>query len=156
MGAPPIGDMPVAASPAHSAALAALHAVAFPPGEQWSERAFASQLGMPGVFGLITGDAGFVLARVAADEAEILTIGVVPASRRRGIGATLLAEAERRAEGQGARVMFLDVAAENLAARALYAAFGYQQIGRRPRYYADGTDALVLARSLSPCAATSG
>jgi ribosomal-protein-alanine N-acetyltransferase len=134
--------------------LAALHALAFPPAERWGPAAFAAQLALPGVFGLLLPDAGLVLARVAADEAEILTLGIVPPARRAGHGAGLLCAAETRAAGAGARTMFLDVAADNIAARALYEAAGYETVGRRTRYYADGADALVLAKDLSPGAAT--
>jgi ribosomal-protein-alanine N-acetyltransferase len=52
--------------------------------------------------------------------------------------------------------MFLEVAPGNAAARALYASAGYAEVGRRPRYYPDGSDALLLARALSPAAATAG
>jgi ribosomal-protein-alanine N-acetyltransferase len=144
----------VLASPAHASAIAALHAAAFRPADRWDATAFATQLAMPGVFGLLWPDAGMVLARVAADEAEILTIAVIPAERRAGKGATLLRAAEAHAESLGARRMFLEVALGNLAARGLYAAAGYVQVGHRPKYYPDGTDALVLARPLSPVAAT--
>jgi ribosomal-protein-alanine N-acetyltransferase len=64
----------------------------------------------------------------------------------------LLHAAEARAAADGARTMFLEVAPENFAARALYASAGYTEVGRRPRYYPDGSDALVLARPLSPAA----
>ncbi len=145
---------PVAASPAHAAVLAALHALAFGPAERWGAEAFATQLGLPGVFGLILPNAGLALARVAADEAEILTIGVVPAARRAGRGGALLRAAEARAAAAGARGMFLEVASDNEAARALYARAGYATVGRRPRYYPNGSDALVLARPLIPGATT--
>ena len=144
----------VAASPAHAAVLAALHALAFPPSERWDAAAFASQLALPGVFGLLLPEAGLVLARVAADEAEILTLGIVPPARRAGHGSALLRVAEMRAAGAGARKMFLEVAADNVAAWAMYKAAGYETVGRRARYYSDGADALVLAKSLSPGAAT--
>jgi hypothetical protein len=70
------------AGPAHPFVLAAIHAAAFPPGEAWSVTMFAAQLGLPGVTGLLDEAGGMVLLRVAADEAEILTLGVAPAARR--------------------------------------------------------------------------
>jgi ribosomal-protein-alanine N-acetyltransferase len=107
------------------------------------------------VFGLVLPDAGLLLARVAADEAEILTLGIVPPARRAGYGGALLRAAEVEAARVGARKMFLEVAADNVAARAMYRSAGYETVGRRDRYYPDGADALVLAKSLSPGAATS-
>ncbi len=144
------------AHPSHAAALAAVHASAFAPGEVWEEPAFAGQLALPGVFGFIDPEAGLVLARVAAGEAEILTLGVVPAARRRGAGRALLRAAMGEAATRGAETVFLEVAAGNEAARALYTAAGFREVGRRSSYYADGGDALVLAAQLSPAAAAGG
>lgn len=139
------------------ALLAELHEAAF-PAEPWNEAALAGLLAMPGAFALVaTQDgtpAGLVLARVAADEAEIITLGVAPQARRRGIGRQLATAAAARAAERGATRLFLEVAAANAAARRLYDTLGFQEIGRRPRYYPDGADAVVLARPLSPpCAA---
>lgn len=131
-----------------SAALAALHAEAFPPAERWGADALRLLLEMPGAFALLVPGEGFVLARVAADEAEILTLAVVPAARRRGVGGRLLAAALARALAGGAATMFLEVSVANEAARALYGAAGFAESGRRRRYYADGSDALVLSRRL--------
>jgi [ribosomal protein S18]-alanine N-acetyltransferase len=129
------------------ALLAAVHAAAFPPAEAWSAEAIAALLATPGCFAL--GDAeAFVLARVAADEAEILTLAVRPAARRRGLAAGLMARAAATAAAHGARVLWLEVSAQNDAALGLYRALGFVEAGRRPRYYADGADALVLRLSL--------
>ena len=130
-------------------ALAALHALAFPPEERWGADALRLMLEMPGSFGLYAAEGGFILARVAADEAEVLTLAVVPAARRQGVGAALLETALTLVEEAGAGVMFLEVSTGNAAARALYAGAGFTEVGRRPRYYADGSDALVLSRRLS-------
>jgi len=108
------------------------------------------------VFGLIDPEGGMVLARVAADQAEILALAVIPAVRRQGRGAALLAAAEARAAAAGAAAMFLEVAEPNAPARSLYARAGYAPAGRRRAYYPDGADALVLRKSLSPAAATAG
>ncbi|HUN52956.1 MAG TPA: GNAT family N-acetyltransferase [Candidatus Sulfotelmatobacter sp.] len=143
----------VPATGADASAIAALHALAFPPEERWGENIFAAQLVLPGVFGFRTSD-GVVLARVAADEAEILTLAVIPSARRAGLGRALLQAAEACAAANGARTMFLEVAPGNTAARTLYKSAGYAEVGRRPRYYPDGADALVLAHALSPGAAT--
>lgn len=130
-------------------ALAALHALAFPPEERWGADALRLMLEMPGSFGLYAAEGGFILARVAADEAEVLTLAVAPAARRQGVGAALLETALTLVEEAGAGVMFLEVSTGNAAARALYAGAGFTEVGRRPRYYADGSDALVLSRRLS-------
>jgi ribosomal-protein-alanine N-acetyltransferase len=129
--------------------MAEIHALAFPPGERWGPDALALQLGLPGAFGLLAGSCGFVLARVAADEAEILTLAVIPAHRRTGLATKLLSAARELAWKRGARVMFLEVRETNEAARALYAATGFSQVGRRRGYYRPGVDALVLRAALS-------
>lgn len=131
-------------------ALSSLHAEAFDA--PWSAEAFATLLGQPGVLLQAEAD-GFVLVQVAADEAEILTLAVRPSARRRGTGSRLVAAASDRAFDRGARRLFLEVAADNAAALALYAALGFEPAGRRPRYYArkDGpaVDALLLVLNLS-------
>ena len=133
-----------AARPAYAQILAELHAAAFPPEERWDARAMAEMLAMPGSFGWIAESDGFILARVAADEAEILTLAVLPDRRRLGLGATLLAEAMRSAAARGAQAVLLEVAKRNDAARGLYASFGFKEVGQRRQYYPDGSDALVL------------
>jgi len=143
------------ASEAHAIALAHIHALAFPAGERWGADAFALQLGLPGAFGWIDPSGGMVLARVAADEAEILTLAVIPARRRHGIGRALLRRAIAAAAQRGAASMFLEVAADNAAALGLYRGLGFRDVGRRARYYPGGGDALVL-RAAIPCESTAG
>jgi ribosomal-protein-alanine N-acetyltransferase len=145
-----------AAHPSDAAWLAAIHAAAFPVGEVWGESAFASQLALPGVFGFVAPNGGLVLARVAAGEAEILTLAVIPPARRRGMGTALLRAAMAEALARGAEAVFLEVSGGNEPARALYDAAQFRRVGHRPRYYADGSDALVLAAKLSPAAAADG
>jgi ribosomal-protein-alanine N-acetyltransferase len=95
---------------------------------------------------------GFVLVRVAADEAEILTLAVVPDGRRAGRGRALMSAAEAYAVEKGALEIFLEVAEDNAPALNLYAGLGYAAVGRRPAYYprpgAQTCDALVLAKKL--------
>lgn len=134
------------AGAADAPALAALHRAAF--AEAWGPDAIALMLGLPGAFGLHEADRGFVLARVAADEAEILTLAVVPEARRQGVGGALLAGAMAQAAARGAGAMFLEVAAGNAAARGLYAVAGFVEVGRRRGYYAGGADAVVLRRGV--------
>lgn len=131
-------------------ALAAIHAEAFEA--PWSAEAFAALLAQPGVMLEAISD-GFVMVQAAADEAEILTLAVRPAGRRKGVATALVETAARRAEAAGAGRLFLEVAEDNLAARALYARLGFEPVGRRPLYYArangPAVDALLLARNLS-------
>jgi len=146
----PLLPCPVEAGPLHSDALAAIHAAAFRAGEAWNAAVLAGQLAQPGSFALLDPAGGMLLARVAADEAEILTLAVAPPARRSGIGLALVAVAMRRAAAAGATVMFLEVASSNTPARALYARAGFVRVGRRARYYPNGGDALVLRAALIP------
>ena len=125
---------------------AMLHARAFPPEEAWSESAIALLLALPGCYAHHIPDIGFVMARVAADEAEVLTLAVVPEARNEGHGTVLMLMALTSALSRGANAMFLEVSTTNIGARALYAASGFTEVGRRARYYPDGSDALVLRR----------
>jgi ribosomal-protein-alanine N-acetyltransferase len=138
------------AGPAHAAAMAAIHGAAFPPGQRWGADAMALELELPGVFALLDPRGGIVMARIAADEAEILTLAVQPEARRCGIGRALLEAAAALAAEHGAASLFLEVALRNAAARALYGAAGFVEVGARRRYYADGDDALVMRRDLTP------
>jgi ribosomal-protein-alanine N-acetyltransferase len=153
MKLPGLWDLrPVVAGDA--AVLAALHG----DGAEgaWTAETFAGLLLLPGTFGFIAADrsasVGFVLARVSADEAEILTIAVVRGSRRRGLGTRLMRLAAGEAAGRGAARMFLEVAEDNRPALALYRALGFAVAGRRPGYYGKPgkprTDALLMALDL--------
>lgn len=131
-----------------AALLAAIHQGFDDP---WDERAFATLLATPGVFGVLAGTGeplGFILCRSAADEAEVLTLFVLEPARRAGVATALLEGALAAARQGGAAAMFLEVAETNAPARAFYAAQGFQQIGRRPRYYRGTVDALVLKREI--------
>lgn len=139
-----------AAGPERAPALAALHAEAFPPAETWGPDAIGLMLGLPGAFGLEAPGRGFVLARAAAGEAEILTIAVAPAARRQGLGAALVGAAAAAAAARGALELFLEVSEGNAAALGLYRGLGFAEVGRRRRYYADGSDALVMRLDLAP------
>ncbi len=91
---------------------------------------------------------GFALWRDLGDEAELLTLGVVEAARRAGLGAALLNATLDAARDRSAQRFLLEVAAGNRAARALYERAGFRDIGARKRYYADGDDAAIMALSL--------
>jgi ribosomal-protein-alanine N-acetyltransferase len=137
------------ATRAHADAMEAIHRTAFPPIDAWSRDVILLQLEIPATFGLISSRGGMVLGRVAADEAEILTLAVSPTQRRLGLGSALLGAAMERATGLGAAAMFLEVAVTNHAARALYEKHGFAEAGLRRHYYTDGTDALVLRSTLA-------
>jgi ribosomal-protein-alanine N-acetyltransferase len=92
---------------------------------------------------------GYALAAVVLDEAELHRIGVAPTSRGQGIAIALLDALEAAAQTQGAERLFLEVRADNAPAIGLYERQGFEKIGRRPRYYADGVDALLFALVIS-------
>jgi ribosomal-protein-alanine N-acetyltransferase len=124
--------------------------------DPWSTETLAKILALPRSFGLIAHGAGqplgFLLAQCAAGESEIINLAVAPDARRQGIGEALVAGAMARARAEGARTMFLEVADDNAAARALYDLKEFVQVGIRPDYYRRGpvnhVDALILRREL--------
>ncbi|MFD0985634.1 ribosomal protein S18-alanine N-acetyltransferase [Methyloligella solikamskensis] len=91
---------------------------------------------------------GFLLTRMAADEAEILTLAVMPEARGMGIGRSLLEAAIAVLKSRGAKHLFLEVDEENAAALTLYRGLGAKPVGRRAAYYADGGDAAILSLTL--------
>ena len=133
--------------------LAALHAACFtaPWDQPWTQRSFDEVLRMPGAGARIaaigTEPVGFAVARIAADEAELLLIGTHPAHRRAGYGRMLLDHMVEALAAAGAARLFLEVAEGNVSANAFYRAAGFEPVGRRPQYY-QSQDALVLAKSL--------
>lgn len=142
------------AGPDAAEAIAALHARAFPDG--WSAPSIARLISGPGGFALIASldgrEAGFAILQCVPPEAELLSIGVDPASRRAGLGRAILTHAARDLMTAGATMMFLDVAADNDAALALYRALGFQDMSRRKRYYGGHTDAIVMQAGLASIA----
>jgi len=122
-------------------ALARIHAASF--AETWTEATLRNMLKTPGTWAFSIPD-GFVMTRVAADEAEILTLAVAPDARGKGLGTVLLSTAVEHAHHAGARAMFLEVGASNVAARALYKRFGFGEVGMRKAYYGGNEDALIL------------
>jgi ribosomal-protein-alanine N-acetyltransferase len=126
--------------------LSRLHRACFE--EAWSRSDLAHLLAMPGGFGLIARmfegglaglDAmrgvGFSLCRVVRDESELLSIGVAPHYRQRGVAGSLLRASMERCRIIGARQMFLEVAVDNLEAQRLYLNHGFERVGTRPDYY---------------------
>ncbi len=141
------------ASAADAVGLAQAHARSFDPA--WSASEIAALLVSPGAFAMAARAAedpdwvaGFLLARAIAGEAEVLTLAVDPAHRRQGVARALLEASAAAAVTAGAEAMFLEVAADNDAAVALYQSAGFESVGRRRGYYArpggPPVDALVL------------
>ena len=134
----------------NAAELARIHEAAFPDAP-WSEATFSDLLAQPNIV-FCHNDAAFVIGRVVADEAEILTIATAFDQLRKGHGAAILTDFLKLVRGAGAQKVYLEVAANNEAARALYQKMGFAQVGLRKGYYkrAEGAavDALTLATAL--------
>ena len=137
------------ASARDAAAIAALHARSFQRG--WSEDEVESLLTERNVIAhrALAGKqlAGFIMSRLAADEAEILSVAVEAGYQGRGLGRRLLMLHLGRLAGYGAQTVFLEVGETNDPAGKLYLRAGFREVSRRPNYYGSAT-ALVLRRDL--------
>ena len=96
---------------------------------------------------IIMSENGFIVYRIAADEAEIITIGVNPDFRRQGIAAAMVGIIEKTLKNQGVKKIFLEVASNNIPAQKLYENSGFVQVGLRPKYY-DGVDAILMSKDI--------
>jgi [ribosomal protein S18]-alanine N-acetyltransferase len=142
----------------HGAVIARLHTEFM--ADSWDEAAFNTLLATAGTFGFLAladgVPAGFVLCRAAAQECEILTIGVAPPVRRKGIGGRLLDAAVDGARRQGISEIFLEVGAANRGARQLYDSRRFVAVGQRPAYYRHAgsppEDALIMRLDLGAAA----
>jgi ribosomal-protein-alanine N-acetyltransferase len=147
------------------AVLAALHAGCFE--DAWSPQSMLEVMGSPGVRGWLAIipaprdvapagvlPIGFAIARAVADEAELLSIGVLEPYRRQGLATQLLGQVVDFVAARGVEKLFLEVAEDNAGAQSLYQAHGFTRVGRRPDYYRgrDGsaTAALTLRRHVVP------
>ncbi|WP_208539202.1 ribosomal protein S18-alanine N-acetyltransferase [Algihabitans albus] len=136
--------------------LECLHHESFPEAP-WSARSFGELLALPGTGGLLAHAGleplGFLLWHRVTDEAEVLALCVRPAARRRAFARTLLRRAMTAFPKTEIRRVFLEVAEDNAAARALYKGLGFREIGRRRGYYrrpeGTKTDALLLEITLT-------
>lgn len=132
--------------------MAAIHAACFPQ-RPWDAGEISDLLAAPGTQAFAApGTAGFAIIRAVLDEAELLTIAISPEARGRGTGHALLCGLMHALADADIRVLHLEVAADNDAARALYAKTGFAEVGRRKAYYAraagSAVDARMLARDL--------
>lgn len=120
--------------------VAAIHGACFD--DAWSEDMIRRVLATAGAFGLVARSSAdrcvvaFALARVVADECELLSLGVAPDRQRQGIGGALLDAAMARAAALRVRHFFLEVGELNAPARRLYESRGLEIVGRRADYYA--------------------
>lgn len=131
--------------------LSAIHAACFQVPRPWTAAEFADLIVAPQNI-LIEAQSGFALGRVIADEAELLTIAVLPHMRRQGTGQALLADMLAVALQRGATVCFLEVSATNESAIALYRRSGFVEVARRRGYYSESGishDALVMKKPLA-------
>ncbi len=142
----------VALGPGDLAELARIERASFDA--PWSERLLAQELvpgdgrhprGIRGPDGAL---AAVAIARLGLDALEIFIVAVDPAARRRGLGRALVRALAADARAAGVPRADLEVRCDNTAAIALYASEGFVPVGRRPRYYADGTDALLMSLTL--------
>lgn len=139
---------------ADAAAMAELHAAAFPSPEAWSLNAFKDLAAQPTTCAagmIIDGDLQVMLvAQFVAGEAEILTLATAPAARRRGLAGQLLSDLEQRLRPDGLTKWLLDVAADNVGAIAFYEKHGFQVDGRRSNYYkrleGQRVDAILMSK----------
>jgi ribosomal-protein-alanine N-acetyltransferase len=142
------------ATPIDAGLMATLHASCF--ARAWDDAAMAQFIAGPDTLCLIasivdnavSAPAGFLIARKAADEAELLTLGVAPSCRRMGLGRALLHTAIATLRASGTKQLFLEVEEGNGAAVALYRSLGAVAVGRRPGYYEHGADAAMFSLAL--------
>lgn len=121
------------------------------PGDAWSPESFWSELAqydsrhyvVAERDGVLLGYAGLA---VAVGEADVLTVAVDAAEQGHGHGGRLLRELLAEADRRGCGDVLLEVRGANEAALALYRRHGFEQVGVRRRYYANGEDAIVMRR----------
>jgi ribosomal-protein-alanine N-acetyltransferase len=144
------------AGPERAAEIAGMHARLFPPG--WGEEGVARMLDNPAATSFVAQvgapkiTVGYVMGQVTADEAEILSLGVAPELQRRGLGTQLVNGLIRAVQRAEAKRLYLEVAADNAPAIALYGKLGFAETTRRKGYYhrpgASPVDAVVLQKAL--------
>jgi len=116
-----------------AARMAEIHAQSF--FKSWSEADMGAHIQKDLCFGFGRPLDGFIILSTAADQAEILTVAVNPATRRQGIARALLDISETELVDNGIDTLFLEVAEDNPVGIAFYKGAGFEPIGRRPSYY---------------------
>ncbi len=140
--------------PRHLVQVLAIERASF--AQPWHSKLFQAELVFPlalclGIFNSAELLMGYLFIWVVEDEAQIQNLAIHPAFRGQGLGRALLDEGLAQARARGAAWASLEVRPSNLAARRLYASLGFQEVGRRPRYYQpEGEDALLLNCELGP------
>ncbi|MCI4646485.1 MAG: GNAT family N-acetyltransferase [Hyphomonadaceae bacterium] len=138
--------------PDDAGALATLSSVAEPL--PWSAAAWREQMQQTATLVLALGDprlglTGALALCLTRDFADILNLLVHPDFRRQGLASRLLRAGLTHCGERGIARICLDVSVTNHAARTLYTGFGFTEDGRRPRYYPDGEDALLMSRPIA-------
>ena len=144
------------AQPADVAAVAAIERAVF--SDPWSANDFSECLAAETPFLVaLRGQkvAGYAVAHFAADEGEILNLGVATAQRRGGVGRALVERLLEELRDRGVRVVYLEVRESNAAARRLYESLGFAAVGRRARYYRRPVEDAVILRAGIPAAGVS-
>jgi [ribosomal protein S18]-alanine N-acetyltransferase len=131
----------------------------FAPGIAYSQRELSSYIGRRGSFTIVAEQAGgpdgtesvagFIVAEASGKVGHIISIDVLPESRRSGLGSKLLLTAEDRLRSFACRTVVLETAVDNATALAFYKRQGYSVVKVYPRYYSNGIDAFVLGKSLA-------
>lgn len=135
----------------------------FPPGIAYPRRELAAYIQRRGSFTVVAEPtaeteavAGFIVAEASRrGVGHIITIDVLPGSRRGGLGSKLLAEAEDRLRQIPCHTVLLETAVDNAGALAFYKRHRYSVVKTIPRYYSNGVDALVLEKDLHSTASGS-
>lgn len=130
--------------------VAAIHAACF--ARSWDEAAMAQLLADPACLSLLASTEhdpqASIIARFAADKAELLTLCVAKGHRRQGLARALLQSAVAFLKARGAKQLFLEVEDGNAPALGLYRSFGAVPVGRGKSYYEDGADAAIFSLAL--------
>ncbi|MGH9581004.1 MAG: GNAT family N-acetyltransferase, partial [Terriglobales bacterium] len=126
----------------------------FPPGIAYPRQVLAHYLALPGSVTLVGERDGQILGYVLVESkgsgpGHVITIDVVAAARRTGLGSRLMAAAEERLRAAGCTMIFLETAVDNAAALSFYKRHGYAVLKTLPRYYQDSLDGLLLGKRLA-------
>jgi [ribosomal protein S18]-alanine N-acetyltransferase len=126
----------------------------FPPGISYSRRELSFYIRRKGSFTLVAENSiesrivGFIVA-YGGPMGHVITIDVIAAARRSGVGSLLLRGAEERMQASGSHAVGLETAVDNTKALAFYKRHGYSVVRTLPRYYSNGVDALVMRKELT-------